>query len=453
MLIREIDFQAQAARLTGHYTDSNPAGGCVCIHDGAQAAQSDHDSDPISHIVSSGLVGSFRRLWRIPFRLASPSSPHPAKFLSTFTAQKGRLSPGLELPLQPSSPMFPTTMRTADFEFDLPEHLIAQHPAQQRDESRMLVIDRAAGSLAHATVQDLPDLLSDGDCLVTNNTKVIPARIHGYKESGGAVECLFVEPVEDAENEWLVMMKSSRRPKPGARISLGSDCSIELLANRSDGLNRIRVSGPADVVAYLNEHGEPPLPPYIQREKLAEDDPERYQTVFAEIPGAVAAPTAGLHFTPALLDTIRGRGVDTVELTLHVGPGTFRPVKVDTVEDHKMDAERYIVPRETAELLNAARARGGRITAVGSTCTRTLETNRLLHEHFTADSGRSDLFIYPPFNFKAVDQLLTNFHLPASTLIMMVCAFAGRELTMAAYEEAIRHEYRFYSYGDCMFIR
>lgn len=341
-------------------------------------------------------------------------------------------------------------MNTQDFDFDLPENLIAQHPAPRRDQARMLVMNRATGDLRHRQVPDFPDLLAPGDALVLNNTRVIPARTRGQKSTGGRVETLFVEPEEGRDREWWVMMKSSHRPKPGARVELEGGLTLEVLENRSDGLNRVRAEGSEEVLAYLEAHGEPPLPPYIKREHLCGDDPERYQTVYASAPGAVAAPTAGLHFTPELLDQIRERGVRVVEITLHVGPGTFRPVKADRVEDHVMDEERYEVSEAAADALNHTRAGGGRIVAVGSTGVRTLETVVDADGRIAAGTGRSGLYIYPPFDFRAVDGILTNFHLPKSTLLMMMSAFTTRERLLEAYAEAVRREYRFFSYGDCM---
>lgn len=341
-------------------------------------------------------------------------------------------------------------MHTDDFDFDLPDALIAQHPAARRDQARMMVMDRASGPLRHLHIPDFPELLAPGDALVLNNTRVIPARTRGHKSTGGRVEVLFVEPEPDRDAEWWVMMKSSHRPHPGARVELDGGLMLEVLENRSDGLNRVRAEGPVDVLAHLEAHGEPPLPPYIKREHLCEDDPERYQTVYASSPGAVAAPTAGLHFTPEVLDRVRERGVQVVELTLHVGPGTFRPVKVDRVEDHVMDEERYVVSEEAATTLNRVRASGRRIVAVGSTSVRTLETVVDADGQIQPGSGRSGLYIHPPYRFRAVDAILTNFHLPKSTLLMMMSAFTSRDRLLAAYAEAVRREYRFFSYGDCM---
>lgn len=343
-------------------------------------------------------------------------------------------------------------MKTSDFDYSLPEELIAQHPTEKRDQSRMLALGISTGSIRHQHILDFSDYLKPGDALVLNNTRVIPARTYGTKETGGKVECLFVEPLDDSPDEWLVMMKSSHRPKPGSVITLTKELSLELLENRSDGLNRVKALGSQTVLETLNEIGEPPLPPYIHRDHLCEDDPERYQTVYAKEPGAVAAPTAGLHFTTKLLQQIRDKGVHIVELTLHVGPGTFRPVKTEELEEHHMDEERYVVTQANADLLTKVRKQGGRIIAVGSTSVRTLETIVQADGTFPAGHGRSGIYIYPPYTYKAVDGILTNFHLPKSTLMMMMSAFTTRENLLAAYFEAVEEKYRFFSYGDCMLL-
>ncbi len=340
-------------------------------------------------------------------------------------------------------------MKTSEFDYDLPEELIAQHPAERRDHARMMLLPRSGAAPRHGRVSEFADHLRAGDVLVLNNTRVIPARTFGCKQTGGKVECLFVEPVEGADREWRVMTRGG--PKVGGVIHL-EGLELVVLEKGADGLSRVRAEGAEPVLAYLEAHGEPPLPPYIHREHLAEDDPERYQTVYAKAPGAVAAPTAGLHFTPELLSRVREKGVEVVELTLHVGPGTFRPVKCDTVEAHVMDEERYELPEATARALNRARERGGRIVAVGSTSVRTLETVVGDDGRFRPARGRSGIYIYPGFRFRATDAILTNFHLPKSTLLMMMSAFAGRDPLLAAYREAVRERYRFFSYGDCMFI-
>ncbi len=318
----------------------------------------------------------------------------------------------------------------------------------------MMRLNRHNGEVEHSQVSQLPGFLQAGDALVLNNTRVIPARSFAVKQgSGGKVECLFVEPVDESPDEWLVMMKSSHRPKPGQLLELSGVLELKVLENRQDGLNRVEVISDRPLLECLEEIGRLPLPPYIQREQPeTPEDRERYQTIYAKEVGAVAAPTAGLHFTPELLDQIRARGVEVLELTLHVGPGTFRPVKSEVVEEHQMDAERYEVLAPVAEALNRSRAAGGRIVAVGSTSVRTLETIVDEEGRFQAGQGRSDLYIYPPYRFRAVDAILTNFHLPRSTLLMMMSAFCQREWLLEAYEAAVQERYRFFSYGDCMFL-
>ena len=346
-------------------------------------------------------------------------------------------------------------MRTDDFNYTLPPELIAQHPAERRDHARMMVLDRAAQTWAHRCVSDLPDYLRPHDLLVLNNTRVIPARIFGHKPSGGRVEFLFLE--ETASNTWQVLMRASRRPKPGTRVMLGHHgAAVEILEEGKLGRATVRVISDQPFLDVLEQDGIAPLPPYISRDYSSEQDtPEdraRYQTIYASRPGAVAAPTAGLHFTPELLDKLAACGVERTEVTLHVGIGTFRPVSVERVEDHVMDEERYEITEATARAIASAREHGGRITAVGSTSVRTLETVAARPEGFGAGTGRSGLFITPPYSFKLVDLMLTNFHLPKSTLLMMVCALAGREFMLEAYREAVREKYRFFSYGDCMLI-
>lgn len=347
-------------------------------------------------------------------------------------------------------------MRTDEFDFDLPEELIAQQPAERRENARMLVLNRADGSVAHRHVSDIGEYLRSGDVLVTNNTKVIPARIFGEKaDSGGKVELLLLE--ESAPEEWDVLMKCSRRPKPGMMLRFCEGKLLaEMLEDGEQGRARLRFFSEIPLLEILDEYGVPPLPPYIARKQQHADaiarDKDRYQTVFAEVPGAVAAPTAGLHFTPELLKKLYDKGVDHALLTLHVGIGTFRPVTAENVTDHRMDEERYDVTEHAAGQINSARSGGGRIVAVGSTSVRTLETVTDASGKVHAGQGRTDIFIYPPYTFKAADAILTNFHLPKSTLLMMMSAFAGRELMMNAYGEAIREQYRFYSYGDCMLI-
>ena len=347
-------------------------------------------------------------------------------------------------------------MRTADFDYILPPDRIAQSPVEPRDAARLMVLRRSERRMEHHLVRDLPALLRPGDLLVLNNTRVIPARLRGHKPgTGGAVEIFLLEP--RADGTWDALMRARRRPRPGARILLGpmDDAEAELLEDLGDGKVRVTLRTPEPFDAWLESAGEAPLPPYIRRtpdDARRAVDRERYQTVYARHPGAIAAPTAGLHFTPALLDRLSASGVGRAELTLHVGIGTFRPVTAELAEDHPMEAERYHVPESTVEALVRTRAAGGRIVAVGTTATRTLETVAAQGWPPRAGEGRSALYIRPPYEFKAVDALLTNFHLPCSTLLMLVSAFAGRDFVREAYDLAIREEYRFYSYGDAMLI-
>lgn len=321
----------------------------------------------------------------------------------------------------------------------------------------MLVLDRERGTIEHAQFTDFPGFFEAGDLVVVNNTAVIPVRVMGHKEkSGGRVELLFLE--EATDGTWEVLLRASRRPAVGDAILLpDGESRLVLLADGERGRARVRVETGRPFMDVLNTVGEMPVPPYIkrggdQREDLLAEDRERYQTVYARQPGAVAAPTAGLHFTPALFEQLRARGVETAEVTLHVGIGTFRPVATERVEEHRMEGERYRVSEETAKKIEATRRAGRRIVAVGSTTVRTLETVARDTGRVVAAAGRSDLFVYPPWQPKVIDVMLTNFHLPRSTLLMMVCAIAGRTLTMQAYEEAVKERYRFYSYGDCMLI-
>ncbi|MFA5342697.1 MAG: tRNA preQ1(34) S-adenosylmethionine ribosyltransferase-isomerase QueA [Kiritimatiellia bacterium] len=356
-------------------------------------------------------------------------------------------------------------MKTSDFFYSLPPELIAQQPPADRVQARMMVIRRATGAFEHRRVADLPAFLHPGDLLVVNDTRVIPARLYGQKIHiggpdhrslgvGGRVEILLIE--ETASGIWEALLRA-RHVKTGARLELaGGRVQAEVLAVQEGGRVTLRLRHERPLLDILETDGVTPLPPYIKRaaadalQRVA--DRERYQTIYACNPGAVAAPTAGLHFSEALLTTLEQRGVRRAAVTLHVGPGTFKPVTVAEVEQHRVDAERYTVPEETARTINSTRAAGGRIVAVGSTVVRTLETVAAAHGMAVAAQGRSDLFIYPPYKFRVVDALLTNFHLPASSLLMMVSALAGRESILRAYKEAIRERYRFYSYGDCMLI-
>ncbi|MFL6292766.1 MAG: tRNA preQ1(34) S-adenosylmethionine ribosyltransferase-isomerase QueA [Thermoanaerobaculia bacterium] len=331
-------------------------------------------------------------------------------------------------------------MLTRDFDYHLPEERIAQEPAP-RGESRLLVLD-AEGPDRHRRVRDLPrqpGLLRAGDLLVLNDTRVIPARLYGHRGEG-RMEVLLVEKL--ADREWEALVRPGRRARPGAEITFDG-LSAEVVAKREDRY-RLRFSEPVE--PHLDRLGHVPLPPYIHRPDQASDR-ERYQTVFARTPGAIAAPTAGLHFSEELLEEIAAAGIGIARVTLHVGIGTFKPVSAERVEDHRMDRERYEVGEETAEAIRRTRESGGRIVAVGTTVVRTLESSG-----GEAGSGSTELFITPGFRFRVVDVLLTNFHLPRSTLLMLVSAFAGRERVLAAYEEAIREGYRFYSYGDAMLV-
>ncbi|HEX9940591.1 MAG TPA: tRNA preQ1(34) S-adenosylmethionine ribosyltransferase-isomerase QueA [Thermoanaerobaculia bacterium] len=334
-------------------------------------------------------------------------------------------------------------MLTRDFDYHLPAASIAQEPAP-RGESRLLVLDRT-GPERHSRVRDLPRLLRPGDLLVLNDTRVIPARLYGRSAGGGRMEILLVERL--GEREWEALVKPGRRARPGTSIQLEGGLAAEVIGKREDGRHRLRF--PEPIEPYLDRLGHVPLPPYIHRPDTPEDR-ERYQTVYARRPGAIAAPTAGLHFTEDLLREIEQAGVGIARITLHVGIGTFKPVSAERIEEHRMDSERYEIGEEAAAAIRRARA-GGRVVTVGTTVVRTLESAAILGGgEVRAGSGSTDLFITPGFRFQAVDALLTNFHLPRSTLLMLVSAFAGRERILAAYEEAIREGYRFYSYGDAM---
>lgn len=360
-------------------------------------------------------------------------------------------------------------MLTSDFDYELPPELIAQEPPAVRGDSRMLVLDRANGAIVHSHIRELHRWLRPGDLMVMNNTRVFPARLKGnWKDTGGQVELLLVEPVDadgnvmpgdvrGDESRWACICGSGRPPRPG-QLAVFADGAIraEIAEARGGGTVVAAFESDVPLLDALSRGGAVPVPPYIHRASgdlaHAAMDRERYQTVYAAHTGAVAAPTAGLHFTPEILDDLSARGIKRSFVTLHVGPGTFKPVKVDTVEEHVIDPERYAVPQETADAIRACRAAGGRVLAVGSTSVRTLETMIRLPGAPCACEGRSGLYIYPPFDFRCVDLMLTNFHLPKSSLLMMVSALAGREHALAAYREAVRERYRFYSYGDCMLI-
>jgi S-adenosylmethionine:tRNA ribosyltransferase-isomerase len=339
-------------------------------------------------------------------------------------------------------------MWVADFDYVLPRCRIAQSPAVPRDSARLLVLSRADGAVAHRVFSDLPQLLRPEDVLVLNNTRVLPARLRGRRESGGSVELLLLRPVHGGF--WEALVRPGRRVRDGQRLIFG-DGALEATAGprTPTGSRLVTLSCAGELDAVLREIGEMPVPPYIERRL---DDPASYQTVYAERDGAVAAPTAGLHFTHPLLEAVRARGVALAVVTLHVGIGTFRAVEVDDVRAHRMDAEWYEVSAAAAHTVNAARARGGRVVVVGTTGVRTLESAAGADGTVRAGSGWTELFITPGFRFRATDALITNFHLPKTTLLMLVSAFAGRERVLAAYDTAVREGYRFYSFGDAMFI-
>ena len=341
-------------------------------------------------------------------------------------------------------------MKKSDFYFDLPERLIAQHPLAQRDSSRLLVLDRATGSVSHRHFTDLPDYLNPGDCLVMNNSRVIPARLMGHAEGRTTpVEVLLL--TDHGGGLWECLTRPGKKTREGVELTFGGGlltATVESV-NPMDGNRFLRFHYDGIFLEILEKLGSMPLPPYI-KEKL--DDPERYQTVYSKTPGSAAAPTAGLHFTRELLARIEEKGVKLAFVTLHVGLGTFRPVKEDEITDHIMHSEWYTMDEQTAKTINDTRAAGGKIWAVGTTATRTLETIAAGDGMVRAQSGWTDIFIYPGYRFKAVDHLVTNFHLPESTLMMLISAFATREQVMAAYAEAVEKEYRFFSFGDSMLL-
>ena len=338
-------------------------------------------------------------------------------------------------------------MQVSDFHFDLPGELIARFPTEQRTASRLLCLEGESGRLEHGQFTDLLEKLNKGDLLVFNNTRVIPARLFGKKESGGKIEIL-VERVLN-EREVLAHVRSSKSPKAGSKLVLEDGSKVEMLG-REGALFHLGFPAETGVIKVLNQLGHMPLPPYIDREDVLSDR-ERYQTVYAEKEGAVAAPTAGLHFDDAFIEALREKGVDTAYVTLHVGAGTFQPVKVDKIEDHHMHSEYIEVEQAVVDKVKRVRAAGGRVVAVGTTSLRSLESASQTGE-LAEFKGDSDIFIYPGYKFKSVDALVTNFHLPESTLIMLVSAFAGHSNVMNAYDQAVKEHYRFFSYGDAMFI-
>jgi S-adenosylmethionine:tRNA ribosyltransferase-isomerase len=342
-------------------------------------------------------------------------------------------------------------MKVSDFDYELPKELIAKFPAEPRDSARLLVLYRDSGKLEHRIFRDIVDYLREGDVLVLNDTKVIPARLFGRLDTGGKVELLLIR--QPFPNLWEVMAKPARKLKEGKKIFFDGELEgiVKGYAGEGKRFVEFKLKGGKDFMEKLEEIGHIPLPPYIEREERPEDR-EKYQTVFAQKPGAVAAPTAGLHFTEELLEKLRDKGVIIKTVTLHVGPGTFKPVKVENVEEHQMDYETYNIPEETAKEVNRAKDERRRVIAVGTTVVRTLESAADENGRVKSGEGSTNLFIYPGYRFKVIDALITNFHLPRSTLLMLVSAFAGRERILNAYREAVKKGYRFYSYGDAMFI-
>ena len=340
-------------------------------------------------------------------------------------------------------------MKTSDFYYDLQEELIAQTPLKDRSSSRLMLLDKSSGAISHKHFYDIVDLLNEGDCLILNDTKVLPARLYGVKEdTGAAIEFLLLH--KHSLDVWEVILKPGRRAKPGARFVFGNgELKAEILdiVNEGNRLVKFYYNGVFEEV--LDRLGEMPIPPYITQ-KL--EDKNRYQTVYAKNPGSAAAPTAGLHFTPELLEKIKQKGISIGYLTLHVGLGTFRPVKADEITDHKMHSEFYILPQQTADLVNKTKENGGRVISVGTTATRVLETAGLNGFPLKEATGWTDIFIYPGKSLNVIDALITNLHLPESTLIMLVSAIAGRENVLNAYNEAVKEKYRFFSFGDAMFI-
>ncbi|MBN1424969.1 tRNA preQ1(34) S-adenosylmethionine ribosyltransferase-isomerase QueA [Candidatus Fermentibacteria bacterium] len=338
--------------------------------------------------------------------------------------------------------------RTTDYDYPLPEELVAQFPSATRGNDRLLVLQRATGEIAHHQFAELPDLLHPKDLLVINESRVLKARILGAKTTGGSVELLLVRRLEAG---WLTMVQARRGVRPGMRVQLGSGRYGELVSRHDEGLWEVRFQGFSSDDAVPDEAGVVPLPPYIRRSAQSIDD-TRYQTVFAREPGSVAAPTAGLHFTPEIFERLAARGIEVASITLHVGPGTFRPVRTELLRDHRIDPELFSITEAAARAIRAATDEARRVVAVGTTVTRALETAARSQCGFAQQTSWTDLFIHPPFRFHVVRALLTNFHLPRSSLIALVATFAGREPVLAAYAEAVKEHYRFYSYGDAMLI-
>ena len=340
-------------------------------------------------------------------------------------------------------------MKTHDFYFDLPQELIAQTPLERRDGSRLLVLDKDTGAVEHRHFYDLPEYLHPGDCLILNNSRVLPARLLGHRlPGGGACEILLL--IDRGDNVRECLVRPGKKLRKGARVSFGDgELTAEIVEELPDGNRLVRFEYEGIFLEVLERLGKMPLPPYIKEEL---QDQERYQTVYSKVNGSAAAPTAGLHFTPELLERVQTMGVKVGYVTLHVGLGTFRPVKEEEITDHAMHSEYCVIPQETAELINETRKNGGRVICVGTTSCRTLESHAAEDGTMTASAGWTDIFIYPGYRFKVTDALITNFHLPESTLIMLVSALAGREHILNAYRQAVEERYRFFSFGDAMFI-
>ena len=340
-------------------------------------------------------------------------------------------------------------MKTSDFYYDLPEELIAQTPLEQRDTSRLMTVDRKSGEVEHHHFYELLDDLNPGDCLILNNSRVLPARLLGQRlPGGGACEVLLL--IDRGEKTWECLVRPGRKMRTGAKLSFGDGALTAEVVGEVEGGNRlVRFEYEGIFLEVLEQLGKMPLPPYIKADL---QDRERYQTVYSKVVGSAAAPTAGLHFTPELLEKIAAKGVGIGYVTLHVGLGTFRPVKEDEITDHEMHSEYCTIPQETADLINRTKANGGRVICVGTTSCRTIESWANEDGTMEAKAGWTNIYIYPGYRFKVMDGLVTNFHLPESTLIMLVSAFAGREHVLAAYKEAVKERYRFFSFGDAMFL-
>lgn len=347
-------------------------------------------------------------------------------------------------------------MHILEFDYELPEELIAQRPSEKRENSRMMVLNRETHQIEHKNFFNIIDYLDENCVLILNNTKVMPARLYGYKDTGAKIEVFLLKKYDD-QNRWEVLIRPSKRVRVGTIIKVSEELSVEVMMPLpDDGKWVVKMIHEGDLLEILHKVGNIPLPPYIERkmatEELRQLDFERYQTVYAKNEGSVAAPTAGLHFTEDILNQLKAKGVQIGYVTLDVGIGTFRPVKCENILDHQMDSEAFEISQETADLINNAKAQGKKIVAVGTTTVRTLESAYKIFGEIKACKSASNLFIYPPYEFKVVDRLITNFHLPKSTLLMLVSALASRQFIFEGYAEAIKEKYRFYSYGDCMFI-